>query len=56
MGFAKAEKWYNQRPEGLKSESHKVLWDFNIQCNKKIDAKTINVVAILGDAWVAEKN
>ena len=33
VGFARAEKWYNQKPEGvLESETHS-FWGFNIQFN-----------------------
>ena len=68
--FAKAEKWYNQKPERvLESESHSVLWDFDVQWHQTINAKrpdvvilnkakkeaTIVDVANPGDARVAEK-
>ena len=35
----RANNWYGQKPEGLvKSENFKILRDFTIQCDRKIEA------------------
>ena len=43
----RAESWYEQKPEGVvESETFKVLWDFTVQCELKIDAKRPDIVFI----------
>ena len=43
----RAESWYEQKPEGVvESETFKVLWDFTVQCERKIDAKRPDIVFI----------
>ena len=35
----RAKSWYEQKPEGVvESETFKVLWDFTVQCEWKIEA------------------
>ena len=43
----RAKSWYEQKPEGVvESETFKVLWDFTVQCGRKIDAKRPDIVFI----------
>ena len=43
----RAKSWYEQKPEGVvESETFKVLWDFTVQCERKIDAKRPDIVFI----------
>ena len=44
-----AEKWYDHKPEGvMESEGTKLLWDFNIQTDKEIQARRPDLVAVNG--------
>ena len=37
-GFERGEKWYDHKPEKvLENEKCKILWDFSIQTDKKLD-------------------
>lgn len=39
-GLERASSWYEQKPEGVvESENFKILWDFKVQCDRKIDAR-----------------
>ena len=66
----RAEKWYKHQPQGvIESEEVKLLWDFNIQCDKVIEGRRPNIViaekrertckiigvAVLNDSWVNAK-
>ena len=43
----RAKSWYEQKPEGVvERETFKVLWDFTVQCERKIDAKRPDIVFI----------
>ena len=43
----RAKSWYEQKPEGVvESETFKVLWDFTVQCERKIDPKRPDIVFI----------
>ena len=38
-GLERANNWYEQKPERVvESENSKILWDFTIQCDRKIEA------------------
>ena len=70
FGLERAKRWYEEKPEGVvESENFKMLWDFIIQCDRKIEARRPDIVlidkkkrevvlidvAILGDYRVKEK-
>ena len=39
-GLERASNWYEQNPEGVvQSENFKILWDFTVQCDQKIEAR-----------------
>ena len=41
------ENWYEQKPEGVvESEDFKKLWDFTVQCDRKIEARRPDVVFV----------
>ena len=43
----RANSWYEQKPEGVvKSENFKILWDFIVQCDRKIEARGLDIVFI----------
>ena len=69
-GLERANSWYGQNPEGVvESENFKILWNFTVQCYRKIEARRPDVVfidkkerevviingAILGDDRVKDK-
>ena len=69
-GLERANSWYGQKPEGVvESENFKILWNFTVQCDRKIEARRPDVVfidkkdrevviidvAILGDDRVKDK-
>ena len=71
-GLERANSWYEQisRIEGMvESENFKILWDFTVQCDRKIEARRRDIVftdkkerevviidaAILGDERVKDK-
>ena len=69
-GLEKANSWYEEKPEGVvESENFKILWDFTVQCDRKIEATRPDIVftdkkdrevviidvAILGDDRVKGK-
>ena len=46
-GLERASSWYEQKPEGVvESENFKILWDFKVQCDRKIDARRPDFVFI----------
>ena len=66
----RAEKWYKHTPEQVvKNEGFKVLWDFNVQCDRIVEARRPDIIfvykrakegkiidiAIPGDARVKDK-
>ena len=43
----RAKSWYEHKPERVvESETFKILWDFTVQCERKIDAKRPDIVFI----------
>ena len=69
-GLERANSWYGQKPEGVvESENFKILWNFTVQCYRKIEARRPDIVfidkkerevviidvAILGDDRVKDK-
>ena len=45
--FEGASQWYKHKPDGIiKNEVHKILWDFTIQRDIKIDAQQPYIVII----------
>ena len=43
----RASNWYEQKPEGVvESEHFKILWDFTIQCDRKIEARRPDIVFV----------
>ena len=54
----RANSWYEQKPEGVvESENFKILWDFTVQCDQKLEAGERGCidVAIEGDDRVKDK-
>ena len=46
-GLKRANSWYQQKPEGVvESENFKILWDFTVQCDRKIEAWGPDIVFI----------
>ena len=46
-GLERANNWYEQKPERVvESENSKLLWDFTIQCDRKIEARRPDIVFI----------
>ena len=46
-GLERANIWYEQKPEGVvESENFKILWDFTVQCDRKIEARRPDIVFI----------
>ena len=46
-GLKRANSWYQQKPEGVvESENFKILWDFTVQCDRKIEARRPYIVFI----------
>ena len=43
----RAYSWHEQKPERvLESENIKILWDFTVQCDRKIEARRLDIVFI----------
>ena len=43
----RANNWYAQKPEGvLESGNFKILWDFIVQCDRKIEARRPDIVFV----------
>ena len=43
----KAGRRYEQKPDGVvESENFKILWDFTVQCDRKIEARRPHIVFI----------
>ena len=46
-GLERTNNWYEQKPEGVvESENFKILWDFTVQCDRKIEARRPDIVSI----------
>ena len=46
-GLERANSWYKRRPEWVvESENFKILWDFTVQCDWKIEARRRDIVFI----------
>ena len=46
-GLERANGWCEQKPEGVvESENFKILWDFTVQCERKIEAWRPDIVFI----------
>ena len=46
-GLERTSNWYEQKPEGVvESENFKILWDFTVQCDRKIEARRPDIVSI----------
>ena len=45
-GSERTNSWYEQKPEGVESENVKILWDFTVQCDRKIEARRPDIVFI----------
>ena len=46
-GLERANSLYEQKPEGvMESENFKILWDFTVQCDRKIEARRADIVFI----------
>ena len=46
-GLERASSWYEQKPEGVvESENFNILWDFTVQCDRKIEARRPDIVFI----------
>ena len=69
-GLKRVNSWYEQKPEGVvESENFKILLNFTVQCDQKIEARRPDIVfidkkekevviievAILGDDRVKDK-
>ena len=47
LKFDHANKWYMHNPEAvLENDTHKLLWDFNIQTNHQISARRPDLIII----------
>ena len=45
--FPRAQHWYEHEPDGvIENKGHKILWDFTIQCDTKIEARQSDIVLI----------
>ena len=43
----RANNWYEQKPEGVvESKNFKILWDFTIQCDWKIEARRPDIIFV----------
>ena len=46
-GLERANNWYEQKPERVvESVKSKILWDFTIQCDQKIEVRRPDIVFI----------
>ena len=46
-GLESANSWYEQKPEEVvRSENFNILWDFTVQCDRKIEARSLDIVFI----------
>ena len=46
-GFRGAQQWYKHEPDGvIESKGYKILWDFTIQCDIKIETRRPDFVVI----------
>ena len=45
--FQRAQQWYEHEPDGvIENKGYKILWDFTIQCDTKIEARRPDIVLI----------
>ena len=43
----RANNWYEQKPKGVvESENFKILWDFILQCDRKIEVRRQEIVFV----------
>ena len=46
-GFERANNWYEQKAEGVvENENFKILWDFTIQCDRRVEARRPDIVFV----------
>ena len=46
-GLERANRWYGQKPEGVvEKENFKILLNFTVQCDRKIEARRPDIVFI----------
>ena len=46
-GFQGAQQWYEPEPDGvIENKGYKILWDFTIKCDTKIEAQRPDIVVI----------
>ena len=46
-GLQGAPQWYKHEPGGvIENKGYKIVWDFTIQCDSKIEARRPNIVVI----------
>ena len=46
-GFQGAQQWYEHEPDRvIENKGYKILWDFSIQCDIKIEARRSDIVVI----------
>ena len=46
-GLERANSWHEQKLKGvLERENFKILWDFTVQCDREIEARTPGTVLI----------
>ena len=47
-GLERAKRWYEEKPEVVvESENFKILWDFTIQCDRKIYARKPDIAFLI---------
>ena len=45
--FQRAQQWYEHEPDGvIENKGYKILWDFTIQCDTKIEGRQPDIVLI----------
>ena len=47
-GLERANNWYEQKPDGeVESENFKILWDFTIQRDRRVEARRPDIVLLI---------
>ena len=47
VDWKELNNWYEQKPEGVvESENFKILWDFTIQCDRRVEARRPDIVFV----------
>ena len=47
LDFQRAQQWHEHEPDRvIENKRHKILWDFTIQCDTKIEGRRSDVVVI----------